>query len=139
MLRVRLLLVRIEEGDDEERTPWRSNNISTPGLYQVTSDSHREEILPTVTGDIAHGVGPVLLLLRLAIIGAQLSREAAEHSIRLSQDLAVELDDRDGGSRVQLADRGLLILWVFVEAVADVFVRDAGILEQGECQLVNSI
>jgi len=83
----------------------------------------------TVGCQIAHRVRPVLLLLTLPIIRTQLTRKASEHSVRLRQDLATELDDWDRGVGVQLLDRRLFVLGVFVEAVADVFVGYAGVLE----------
>lgn len=104
VLWVRLLLVRVEEGNDEQRTP--------------------------VSSEIAHGVGPVLLLLRLAVIGTELARKATEHGVGLREDFALELDDGDRGVGVQLANRGLFVLGVFIEGVADVFVGYTGVLPE---------
>lgn len=82
----------------------------------------------TVDSDVAHGVSPVLLLVRLAIIGAQLACEAAEDGIALRQDLAVQLDDWDGGERIQLRDLCAFVRGVLVEAVACVVVADVRVL-----------
>ena len=83
--------------------------------------------LHTVDSDIAHGISPVFLILRLSVILAQLPGKMPQDSVALRQDLAVQFDHGDRGRGVHLLDPRLLVLRVFLEAIADIFVGDAGV------------
>ena len=79
----------------------------------------------TVSGNITHGISPVLRLLRLPVIPTQLAGEMPENGIALRQDPPVQLDDGDGGRRIHLRDAGRLVFGVFF--VARVVVGNAGV------------
>lgn len=82
----------------------------------------------TVRGQVAHGIGPVLLIFTLAVILAQLTGKMPQDGIALDEDLVIELDDGYRGSWVHVGDLRLLVLWIFLEGVSNVFVGDPGIL-----------
>lgn len=85
----------------------------------------------TVNSDIAHGIRPIPLVLRHAIILPQQAGEVAQDGVALRQDLPVQLDDGDAARGVELLDGGVFGLGVFFEGVAHVFVGDAGVLHTG--------
>lgn len=84
----------------------------------------------TVDGDVTHGVCPILFLLRRPVIFAQLSCKMPQYRVALRQDLAVDFDNGHVGGWVFLRDGGFLVVWVFLETVADVCVGNAGVLPQ---------
>lgn len=81
----------------------------------------------TVGPDITNHIGQILLLLGLAVILSQLACEVTQDGVALRQNLSIELDDREGRRRVLLSDDSLLVLGVFVKAITDVGVGDAGV------------
>jgi len=83
----------------------------------------------TVQGSVTDGVRPILLLLSLALILPKLARPVPQDGVALGEDAAVELDDGNRAERVVIEELRSFPFWIFLEAVTDVFVGDAGILE----------
>lgn len=86
-----------------------------------------KDLSHTVDDNIAHGISPILFLLSLSIVAAQLSGEMPQNGITLRQDPPIEINDGDVGGRVHLRDASLLVVRIFFEAVARVVVGNAGI------------
>lgn len=84
----------------------------------------------TIRSNIAHGIGPVLVLLVRALVFPQLPGEMPDDGVRLRQDAAVELHDGYGVEGVHLLELGLFEARVLVKAVAHVGVGDTGVLPE---------
>lgn len=76
----------------------------------------------TVNDNITHSISPILLLLGLPIILAQLPREVPQYSVALGKDPSIQLQHGDIACRIHLRDLGFLVFWIFLKGVADILV-----------------
>jgi hypothetical protein len=124
MLWIVLLVVR-EERRNKEGPPFSKHQPSF--LFQ------QDEAL-TINDNIAHGISPVFLVFSpsLPLICVQHSTPVPQNGITLSENHSVRhLNNWDVASWVHFRSLAIaLVLWPFVEGVADVLVCCTGILER---------
>ena len=119
VLRVRLVLLRVQEGGDEERTPCIIRvsplcHLAGPGVH-------------TINNNITNDISEILLVFGVSVIFSQQPREVPQHRIALDEDLAIKIHNGDLARWIQLGDRGVLVFREFLEAVADVVVGNPGV------------
>jgi hypothetical protein len=125
MLRVIYLLVVGEE---------RRNEKCSPFLKHQPSLLIKQDGVLTINNNIADGISPVFLIFSpgLMLGCVQQSTPVSQNGITLSEDLSVwHLDNWDVASGIHFRNwPTALVLWPFVESVADIFVCCTGILKR---------